>query len=28
VASHRVTHVGELEDAIRTAVAANRPYLL
>lgn len=28
VASHRVTHPGELEDAIAAAVAANRPYLL
>lgn len=28
VASHSVTHVSELEDAIATAIAANRPYLL
>ena len=28
VASHTVTHAGELEDAIKTAIAANRPYLL
>jgi len=28
VASHTVTHAGEVEDAIRTAIAANRPYLL
>ena len=28
VASHRVTHAGEIEDAIRHAVAANRPYLV
>lgn len=28
VASHRVTHVGEVEDAIQTAIRANRPYLV
>ncbi len=28
VASHKVAHAGELEDAIQTAVKANRPYLL
>ena len=28
VASHTVAHVSELEDAIATAIAANRPYLL
>jgi acetolactate synthase I/II/III large subunit len=28
VASHRVTHAGEIEDAIAHAVAANRPYLV
>ncbi|WP_198376656.1 thiamine pyrophosphate-binding protein [Neoroseomonas rubea] len=28
VASHRVTHVGEVEDAIQTAIKANRPYLV
>jgi acetolactate synthase I/II/III large subunit len=28
VASHTVTHAGELEDAIATAIAANRPYLI
>jgi acetolactate synthase-1/2/3 large subunit len=28
VASHTVTHAGEVEDAIATAVAANRPYLI
>ena len=28
VPSHRVTHAGELEDAIATAVKANRPYLV
>jgi acetolactate synthase I/II/III large subunit len=28
VASHTVGHAGELEDAIKTAIAANRPYLL
>lgn len=28
VASHTVTHAGELEDAIQTAIKANRPYLL
>ena len=28
VASHTVTHAGEVEDAITTAIAANRPYLI
>ncbi len=28
VASHTVTHAGEVEDAIATAIAANRPYLI
>ena len=28
VASHTVTHPGEVEDAIATAIAANRPYLI
>lgn len=28
VASHRVTHAGEAEDAIATAIRANRPYLV
>ena len=28
VASHRVTHAGEVEDAIQTAIKANRPYLV
>lgn len=28
VASHRITHANELEDAIATAIAANRPYLI
>lgn len=28
VASHRVTHAGEVEDAIQTAIRANRPYLV
>ncbi len=28
VASHRVTHAGEIEDAIAHAIAANRPYLV
>ncbi len=28
VASHTVTHAGEVEDAIITAIAANRPYLI
>jgi acetolactate synthase-1/2/3 large subunit len=28
VASHTVTHAGEVEDAIQTAIAANRPYLV
>jgi acetolactate synthase-1/2/3 large subunit len=28
VASHRVTSADEVEDAIRTAIAANRPYLV
>ncbi len=28
VASHTVTHAGEVEDAIGTAIAANRPYLI
>jgi acetolactate synthase-1/2/3 large subunit len=28
VASHRIGHASELEDALRTAVAANRPYLV
>ncbi len=28
VASHAVTHPGEIEDAIATAIAANRPYLV
>lgn len=28
VASHRVTHASEIEDAIAHAIAANRPYLL
>ena len=28
VASHTVTHAGELEDVIATAIAANRPYLI
>jgi acetolactate synthase-1/2/3 large subunit len=28
VAAHRVTAAGEVEDTIRTAVAANRPYLV
>jgi acetolactate synthase-1/2/3 large subunit len=28
VPSHRVTHAGEVEDAIQTAIKANRPYLV
>lgn len=28
VPSHRVTHAGEVEDAIQTAIRANRPYLV
>ncbi len=28
VASHRVTHAGEVEDAIQMAIKANRPYLV
>ena len=28
VASHTVIHAGEVEDAIITAIAANRPYLI
>ncbi|MCS6892404.1 MAG: thiamine pyrophosphate-binding protein [Rhodovarius sp.] len=28
VASHRITHAGEVEDAIATAIRANRPYLI
>jgi acetolactate synthase-1/2/3 large subunit len=28
VPSHRVTHVGEVEDAIQTAIRANHPYLV
>ena len=28
VASHTVTHAGEVEDAIATAIRANRPYLI
>jgi acetolactate synthase-1/2/3 large subunit len=28
VASHTVTHAGEVEDAIATAIQANRPYLI
>ncbi|TCI00514.1 thiamine pyrophosphate-binding protein [Roseococcus sp. SYP-B2431] len=28
VASHRVTHAGEVEDAIQAAIRANRPYLV
>ena len=28
VASHTITHAGELEDAITTAIGANRPYLI
>ncbi|HEX4365332.1 MAG TPA: thiamine pyrophosphate-binding protein [Rhodopila sp.] len=28
VAAHTVTHAGEVEDAIKTAIAANRPYLV
>jgi acetolactate synthase-1/2/3 large subunit len=28
VASHRVTHASEVEDAISTAIRANRPYLV
>jgi acetolactate synthase-1/2/3 large subunit len=28
VPAHRVTHAGEVEDAIRTAIRANRPYLV
>jgi acetolactate synthase-1/2/3 large subunit len=28
VASHTVTHAGEVEDVIATAIAANRPYLV
>jgi acetolactate synthase-1/2/3 large subunit len=28
VAAHRVTHAGEVEDVLRTAVAAGRPYLI
>ncbi len=28
VASHTVTHAGEVEDAIATAIKANRPYLI
>ncbi|HET6608375.1 MAG TPA: thiamine pyrophosphate-binding protein [Rhodopila sp.] len=28
VASHTITHAGELEDAIKTAIAANTPYLI
>jgi len=28
VASHTITHAGELEDAIKTGIAANRPYLI
>jgi acetolactate synthase-1/2/3 large subunit len=28
VASHTITHASELEDAIATAIAANRPYLI
>jgi acetolactate synthase-1/2/3 large subunit len=28
VTSHTVTHAGEIEDAIKTAIAANRPYLI
>jgi acetolactate synthase I/II/III large subunit len=28
VASHTVTHAGEVEDVITTAIAANRPYLI
>ncbi|MBS0558809.1 MAG: thiamine pyrophosphate-binding protein [Proteobacteria bacterium] len=28
VASHTITHASELEDAIKTGIAANRPYLI